>query len=99
MGWGFEFHVIYFFLRRIAHQLAIKSKGTVNVVGCPKTIDNDLIGTDMTFGFNSAVQTITDALDRIQDTARRYSFFLVWIFIDILCRTQKIFKIFIINYK
>ena len=32
------------------------------------------MGTDLTFGFNSAVQTITDALDKIQDTARRQIF-------------------------
>mmetsp|Transcript_8705 Transcript_8705/g.13207 ORF Transcript_8705/g.13207 Transcript_8705/m.13207 type:complete len:382 (-) Transcript_8705:85-1230(-) len=57
---------------RIAHRLANQSKGVMKVVGCPKTIDNDLVGTDMTFGFNSAVQTITDALDKIQDTAKSH---------------------------
>ena len=60
---------------RIAHRLSVQSKGTFRVVGCPKTIDNDLIGTDQTFGFDTAVQTITDALDKIQDTARRLLFF------------------------
>mmetsp|Transcript_43750 Transcript_43750/g.61505 ORF Transcript_43750/g.61505 Transcript_43750/m.61505 type:complete len:411 (+) Transcript_43750:53-1285(+) len=57
---------------RIAHRLSVQSKGTFRVVGCPKTIDNDLIGTDQTFGFDTAVQTITDALDKIQDTARSH---------------------------
>jgi 6-phosphofructokinase 1 len=39
------------------------------VVGVPKTIDNDLAGTDRTFGFDSAVQCVTDALDKIHTTA------------------------------
>jgi ATP-dependent phosphofructokinase / diphosphate-dependent phosphofructokinase len=39
------------------------------VVGVPKTIDNDLLKTDATFGFNTAVQTAVDALDRLQTTA------------------------------
>lgn len=41
----------------------------LNVIGCPKTIDNDLWGTDMTFGFYSAVQVATNAIDCIHTTA------------------------------
>jgi len=41
----------------------------VNCIGVPKTIDNDLVGTDVTFGFATAVQTATEAIDRIHDTA------------------------------
>lgn len=41
----------------------------VNCIGVPKTIDNDLVGTDVTFGFATAVDTATMALDRIHDTA------------------------------
>ena len=41
----------------------------LNVVTLPKTIDNDLWGTDMTFGFQSAVDIATDAIDRIHTTA------------------------------
>ena len=41
----------------------------INVVGVPKTIDNDLVGTDITFGHDTAVATATDALDRIHTTA------------------------------
>jgi len=41
----------------------------VNLVGVPKTIDNDLVGTDITFGFLTAVNTATEALDRLQSTA------------------------------
>ena len=42
------------------------------IVGVPKTIDNDLAATDVTFGFDTAVQTATDALDRIRDTAESH---------------------------
>ncbi|MEC9485024.1 MAG: ATP-dependent 6-phosphofructokinase [Candidatus Izemoplasma sp.] len=39
------------------------------VVGVPKTIDNDLPATDVTFGYNTSLETITDALDKIHTTA------------------------------
>ena len=42
------------------------------VVGVPKTIDNDLAATDVTFGFHTAVQVATEALDRIRDTAESH---------------------------
>jgi 6-phosphofructokinase 1 len=45
----------------------------VNVVGVPKTIDNDLNATDFTFGFNTAVQICTDALDRLHTTAESHN--------------------------
>ncbi|MEM8835815.1 MAG: ATP-dependent 6-phosphofructokinase [Planctomycetota bacterium] len=41
----------------------------VNVIGVPKTIDNDIEGTDLTFGFLTAVDIATDALDRVHTTA------------------------------
>jgi len=41
----------------------------VNVIGVPKTIDNDLVGTEITFGFLTAVNTATEALDRLHSTA------------------------------
>src|SRR4051794_9237167 len=44
----------------------------VNVIGVPKTIDNDLSGTDFTFGFHTAVQTATDAIDRLHTTAESH---------------------------
>jgi 6-phosphofructokinase 1 len=40
-----------------------------NVIGIPKTIDNDVWGTDVTFGFDSAVQVATEAIDRLHTTA------------------------------
>ena len=42
------------------------------VVGVPKTIDNDLSGTDFTFGFHTAVQVATDAIDRLYTTAESH---------------------------
>jgi phosphofructokinase-like protein len=45
----------------------------VPVVGVPKTIDNDLSGTVMTFGFDSAVACATDALDRLHTTAESHN--------------------------
>ena len=44
-----------------------------NVVGVPKTIDNDLAGTDFTFGFQTAVQIATDAIDRLHTTAESHN--------------------------
>ncbi len=43
------------------------------VIGVPKTIDNDIVGTDLTFGFNTAVQIATDAIDRLHTTAESHN--------------------------
>ena len=45
----------------------------IPVVGVPKTIDNDLDGTDYTFGFQTAVQIVTDAVDRLHTTAESHN--------------------------
>ncbi len=45
------------------------SEKGLNVIGVPKTIDNDLSATDYTFGFNTAVQTAVEAIDRLHTTA------------------------------
>ena len=42
------------------------------IVGVPKTIDNDLAATDVTFGFDTAVSTATDAIDRLRSTAEAH---------------------------
>jgi phosphofructokinase-like protein len=44
----------------------------VSVIGIPKTIDNDLQGTDITFGFDSAVAIATEAIDRVHTTAQSH---------------------------
>jgi 6-phosphofructokinase 1 len=50
----------------IASDLAKKG---IPVIGVPKTIDNDLMATEMTFGFSTAVETATDAIDKLHATA------------------------------
>jgi 6-phosphofructokinase 1 len=45
----------------------------VKVVGVPKTIDNDLAGTDFTFGFDTAVDVATEAIDRVHTTAEAHN--------------------------
>ena len=52
---------------------AEKIGSDVKFIGIPKTIDNDLWGTDMTFGFQSAVDIATDTIDRIHTTATSHS--------------------------
>ncbi|MDR1908540.1 MAG: 6-phosphofructokinase [Spirochaetaceae bacterium] len=44
----------------------------LNVVGLPKTIDNDIVGTDRTFGFHSALAIATEAIDRLHSTAESH---------------------------
>jgi ATP-dependent phosphofructokinase / diphosphate-dependent phosphofructokinase len=56
----------------------------VNVVGVPKTIDNDLGGTDLTFGFDTALQVATDAIDRLHTTAESHHRILV---VEVMGRT------------
>lgn len=48
------------------------SRKGVNVIGVPKTIDNDLAATDSTFGFNTAVNVVTEALGRLHTTAESH---------------------------
>jgi ATP-dependent phosphofructokinase / diphosphate-dependent phosphofructokinase len=63
--------------------LAVGGEGTLSlarmfherglaVVGVPKTIDNDLAGTEVTFGFDTAVQTATESIDRLRTTAEAH---------------------------
>jgi phosphofructokinase-like protein len=50
----------------------LMERGLPRVIGVPKTIDNDLRGTNITFGFSTAVETTTDALDRLHSTAQAH---------------------------
>jgi len=52
--------------RRLSEELGLP------VIGVPKTIDNDVVGTDYTFGFDTAVQIATDAIDRLHTTAQSH---------------------------
>ena len=49
------------------------SQEGLNIIGLPKTIDNDIFGTDVTFGFHTAVDIATDVIDRIHTTAGSHS--------------------------
>lgn len=53
----------------IAHRLSLKG---INIVAIPKNIDNDIPGTDVTFGFLTAVDTATQALDKLHSTAESH---------------------------
>lgn len=59
----------------IAHQFAVE-KG-MPVIGVPKTIDNDLEATQMTFGFDTAVSTATEAIDKLHSTAKSHDRIMV----------------------
>ena len=61
----------------------LQSEG-VNVIGVPKTIDNDLGGTDVTFGFDTALQIATDAIDRLHTTAESHNRILI---VEVMGRT------------
>src|SRR6202050_131606 len=52
--------------QKIGHELFLKG---MKIVGVPKTIDNDLSATQVTFGFDTALHTVTDAIDKIHTTA------------------------------
>src|SRR4051795_6006340 len=58
-----------------AHQL--HAEHGINVLGVPKTIDNDLGGTDLTFGFDTAVHVASAAIDRLHTTAESHDRILV----------------------
>jgi ATP-dependent phosphofructokinase / diphosphate-dependent phosphofructokinase len=60
--------------QRTAAQLSAEG---LNIIGVPKTIDNDVWGTDITFGFDSALYIATDAIDRLHTTANSHKRIMV----------------------
>ena len=60
--------------QKSARDLFIKG---MNVIGVPKTIDNDVVGTDLTFGYDTAVSVATDALDRLHSTGETHGRIMV----------------------
>ncbi|MBO5137570.1 MAG: 6-phosphofructokinase [Spirochaetaceae bacterium] len=56
---------------------SLLSEAGLNVIGLPKTIDNDLVHTDITFGFHTAVDVATEAIDRIHTTAHSHNRIMV----------------------
>jgi ATP-dependent phosphofructokinase / diphosphate-dependent phosphofructokinase len=65
----------------VANRLTIDG---VNVIGVPKTIDNDLGGTDVTFGFDTALHIATEAIDRLHTTAESHNRILI---VEVMGRT------------
>ena len=65
----------------IAHKLAQKG---LRLVGVPKTIDNDLAATNLTFGFTTAVETATDAIGKLHSTAEAHERVMV---VELMGRT------------
>ncbi len=61
------------------------SKEGLAVVGVPKTIDNDIAATDFTFGFDTAVQIATEAIDRLSTTAEAHNRIIV---VEVMGRTK-----------
>jgi 6-phosphofructokinase 1 len=57
----------------------------LSVVGVPKTIDNDICGTDITFGFQTAIQIATEAIDRLATTAEAHNRVIV---VEVMGRTK-----------
>lgn len=57
----------------------------VKIIGIPKTIDNDIAGTDITFGFQTAVQIATDAIDRLATTAEAHNRVII---VEVMGRTK-----------
>ena len=73
----------------------------VNVIGVPKTIDNDLSSTDVTFGFNTAIDVATEALDRLHTTAESHHRIMIcevmgrnagWIALEIISNQKGTFR-------
>ncbi len=64
--------------------LALSKEG-LDVIGVPKTIDNDISGTDVTFGHDTAVQVATNAIDRLTSTAEAHNRVMV---VEVMGRTK-----------
>jgi 6-phosphofructokinase 1 len=63
----------------------LAKESNLAVIGVPSTIDNDVYGTDFTIGFDTAVNTAVEAIDRIRDTARSHERLF---FVEVMGRTR-----------
>ena len=52
--------------------LALAKHTSIPILGCAGTIDNDLVGTDFTIGYDTAINTVVEAVDKLRDTARSH---------------------------
>jgi 6-phosphofructokinase 1 len=69
----------------LATALKLHEDGGLPVIGVPKTIDNDIPATDQTFGFDTAVQTATEAIDRLATTAEAHNRIMI---VEVMGRTK-----------
>ena len=65
--------------------MQLHEDGGVPIIGVPKTIDNDIAATDITFGFNTAVEIATEAIDRIATTAEAHNRVML---VEVMGRTK-----------
>lgn len=52
--------------------IELAKHSNIPIIGCPGTIDNDLVGTDFTIGYDTAINTVIEAVDKIRDTAESH---------------------------
>ena len=52
--------------------IELSKKIDLPIIGCPGTIDNDLVGTDFTIGYDTAINTVVEAVDKLRDTAESH---------------------------
>lgn len=52
--------------------LSLSEHAPIQIIGCAGTIDNDLVGTDFTIGYDTAINTVVEAIDKIRDTAESH---------------------------
>ena len=65
--------------------MRLEEDGDIGVIGVPKTIDNDIAATDVTFGFDTAVQIATEAIDRLTTTAEAHNRIML---VEVMGRTK-----------
>jgi 6-phosphofructokinase 1 len=65
--------------------MRLEEEGEIGVIGVPKTIDNDIAATDVTFGFDTAVQIATEAIDRLTTTAEAHNRIML---VEVMGRTK-----------
>lgn len=82
--WGLDGLVVIGGDGTLATALALAAEG-LKVVGIPKTIDNDIPGTEATFGFNTAVEIATQAIDRLTTTAEAHQRVML---VEVMGRTK-----------
>jgi len=58
--------------------LCLNKEFKIPLIGIPGTIDNDIFGTDYTIGYDTALNTIVQVIDKIRDTASSHNRYFLW---------------------